>query len=242
MGEEYRPLRDIQFWFNSEGLYFWAGFRHFCSNVGQREPNIYDCGITIKPCSFSYSGTYKCSVHDFASSSSLEQTVQLKGLSDSNTSCYMPRAENVSAELLRGENGPHQINVTWEYAEKPKGVKYCNMSRQWQIRAFNSSTPYTFEDGIGPTISEFTSVPFQNTTHKRDTYFLFQVNDSLLNNYFQFQIQNKRRTTPTTYLINKYNSSIFTFKEQCKLLAIGIKSYNCYKTNYCTLTVVFVQL
>ena len=218
--KRYHPLRDVMFWYYGEEQLSFMPHEvpSYCSTENQ-EPNVYDCGMTISRCSIKYSGDYRCSVYDFVSSSEVEQDVQLNIIDDANKTCYMPIAENITAELIRGENGLHEINVTWEYAEKPKGLKYCEMSRQWQIKVFNSSRSYYFIDGREPTASQFTSVPFQDTLHRRDTYFVFQINDTeLSNNYFQFQIQNRRRKgTTDVYLFVRYNSSVFTFKEQSEL-------------------------
>ena len=221
----FHPLRDVLFWYREEGLSFIQSLRYYCSNSGQQR-NVYDCGITIEPCSSSYLGDYKCSVFDFDSGSQVEQSVKLDHSSrtgdQNNKTCYMPQAENITAELILDGNGVQLINVSWEYQEKPRGFKkYCDSSRQWQVRSFNSSTPYSFEDGKEPVQSEFTLIPFRNTTRKRETHITFQINDTEKNNnYFQFQIQNKRRKGNTeVYVRSKYNSSIFTFKHQGELRA-----------------------
>ena len=218
----YHPLKDVLFWYEQERISFIHRLRHYCSNRKEVDPNVYDCGITIEPCTSSYLGDYRCSVFDFDSGSKVDQSFKLDVDSgdSGNKTCYMPKAENITAQLIEGENGVHLINVTWDYTEKQSGYKkYCKTSRQWQIRSFNSSTSYSFEDGREPVQSQFTQVPFQNTTHKRDTYFIFQIGNAERNNYFQFQIQNKRRKGDTaTYETSKYSSSVYTFKRQSKYI------------------------
>ena len=85
--------------------------------------------------------------------------------------CYMPQAENITAEFIAGANGvgPHSINVSWEYAAKPRGVQYCDFSRQWQIRSFNSTNSDQLEDGKEPSV--FRDFEFLNMIAIRDTFF-----------------------------------------------------------------------
>ena len=215
---EFHPLREIFYWYREEGLSFLHSVRHYCER-SQEDDTIYDCGITIQRCSAKYAGTYRYSVYDFDSGSQVEQSVPLKARLDELSHCYMPEAENITAEFIASDNGlgPHSINVSWEYAAKPRGpsVQYCDFSRQWQIRSFNSTHPDQLEDGKEPSV--FRDFEFLNTTTKRDTFFVFRINDSLRNNYFQFQIRNRKRDGNTGNLIaRKYNSSVFTFKEQGK--------------------------
>ena len=146
-----------------------------------------------------------------------EQRKTKRNERDDLSLCYMPQAENITAEFIAGDNGVHSINVSWEFAAKPRGVQYCDFSRQWQIRSFNSTHPDQLGDGIEPSV--FRDFEFLNTTSKRDTFFVFRINDSLRNNYFQFQIRNRKRDGNTGNLIaRRYNSSVFTFKEQGKLI------------------------
>ena len=215
--ERFHPVNNVLFWYEREGLSFIHSLRYYCSNRNEVSRNVYDCGMTIELCTPSYIGLYRCSVSDFDSNFKVEQEFKLHLPRTPGKACYMPKAENITARFIPGANGVHQINVTWEYDEKPRGTKYCDTSRQWQIRWFNSSTHYSFEDGTGPVRSRFMQVPFQNTIHKRDTYFTFQISESERNNYFQFQIQNKRRQgTTDVYVASKYNSSVYTFKRQSK--------------------------
>ncbi len=210
---EFHPLRDVHYWYYKEGLSFMHSVRYDCARL-QEDSNVYDCGVTIQRCSLNYVGTYRYGVYDFDSGSQMEQTIPLKPLKDHLSSCYMPHAENISVEFIAGvPGGAHMINVSWEYANKPRGDSYCHFSRQWQIRSFNSSSPEQFEDGKEPSL--FRDFEFFNTTTKRDTFYVFRINDSLRNNYFQFQIRNRRLKFDTGVLIaRKYNSSIFTFREQ----------------------------
>lgn len=211
---KFRPLRDVQYWYSEEGLSFMHNVRHYCARL--QDQNVYNCGITIQRCSLKYIGTYRYGVYDFDSGSKVERTIQLRlDISDQDSQCYMPEAENITAEFIPGDriSGAHLINVSWEFADRPKGVRYCDFSRQWQIRGFNSTSPDQFEDGKEPSL--FRDYEFLNTTTKRDTFFVFQIDESLRNNYFQFQIRNRRLKGDTGVLIaRKYNSSIFTFKEQ----------------------------
>ena len=207
---EFHPLRDVYYWYHKEGLNFIHSVRHYCER-SQEDHNVYDCGITIQRCSLDYIGTYRYSVHDFNSGSQVEQTVKLEpDTPDVQTVCYMPQAENITAEFIADA---HMINVSWEFADRPKGVRYCDFSRQWQIRGFNSTSPDQFEDGKEPSL--FRDYEFLNTTTKRDTFFVFRIDESLRNNYFQFQVQNRRRKDDThVFIARKYSSSIFTFKQQ----------------------------
>ena len=217
----YHRLQDVLYWHNEEGLYFMQSLRYYCSNETW-ERDIFNCGISIERCSTRYFGDYLCEVYDFDYGSQVQQSVGLKRSRDSNsTECYMPRAENITVDLVTGDrNGLQGINLTWSFAEKPRGVRYCNNSRQWQVRSFNSTTHYSFEDGKEPAETKFKQVEFQNTTHKRDTYFFFEVDSTLLsNNYFQFQILNLRYKLVNEQLepvVQKFNSSIYTFKNQSK--------------------------
>ena len=143
----------------------------------------------------------------------MEQIVfQKEERRDSFLHCYMPRAENIAAELIIGDNGMYSINVSWEYTERPRNQRNCDYSRQWQIRGFNSTSPHPFEDGKEPSL--FRDSEFLNTTHKRETFFVFQINETQRNNYFQFQVRNGR----LGFITRKYTSSIFTFKEQGKCM------------------------
>ena len=221
----YHPLRDILYWLFQEDLFFMGSLRYRC-NSETEERNIFDCGINITHCNTKYFGDYMCDVEDFDNGERVEQPVQLKNKSGdiSNNECHMPKADNITAELVplaSGMNGMSGINVSWDYTEKPRGYIYCPTSRQWQVRSFNSTTHISFEDGKEPAEDKFKSVEFQNTTHKRDTYFVFEVNNTLLNeNYFQFQIINSRQKQRATAgyerVIQKFNSSVYTFKNQCK--------------------------
>ena len=212
---EFHPLRDVYYWYHKERLNFiHADMRPYCRRL-QEGHNVYDCGIKIQRCSSDYIGTYRYGVYDFDSASHVEQTVKLEQGKDDLTVCYMPEAENITAEFIAGDgiNGAHLINVSWEFADRPKGIRYCDFSRQWQIRGFNSTSPDQFEDGKEPSL--FRDYEFLNTTTKRDTFFLFRIDESLRNNYFQFQIQNRRRKDDThVFVARKYSSSIFTFKQQ----------------------------
>lgn len=208
---DFHPLGHISYWYLKEGLSFIHSMRRYCE---LKEDNVYDCGITVQRCSSKYLGTYRYGVYDFDSGSHVEQIASLKAEnSDSSKNCYMPHAENITVEFIVGNNGAHLINVTWEFADKPKGTSYCSYSRQWQIRGFNSTSPHPFEDGKEPSL--FRDVEFLNTTSKRDTFFVFQINETQRNNYFQFQVRN-RRIEDKGFIMRKYNSSIFTFKEQGK--------------------------
>ena len=212
---DFHPLRDVLYWYFEEGLSFMHSVRHYCEK--SQKHNVYDCGITIRRCSSKYTGTYKYGVYDFDSGSQVERNVSLKLVKDDQSLCYMPHAENITAEFIVGDNGRHSINVSWEYTDKPRGVAYCDFSRQWQIRSFNSTSPDQFEDGKEPSL--FRDFEFLNTTRRRDTFFVFQISESLRNNYFQFQVRNRRLKGDTKTLITrKYNSSIFTFKEQGKCM------------------------
>lgn len=231
---EFHPLRDVLYWFNKEGLDFIHNMRYYCGR-SQEGHNVYDCGIIIRPCSSDYIGTYRYSVHDFDSGSQVEQTVKVELDRDPLTVCYMPEAENITAEFIadNGINRAHLINVSWEFADRPKGVPYCDFSRQWQIRGFNSTSPDQFADGQEPSL--FRDYEFLNTTTKRDTFFLFRINESLRNNYFQFQIQNRRRKGDTgVFIARNYSSSIFTFKHQGNHdnNIVAIFNYICYSANY----------
>ena len=211
---DFHPLRDVFYWYSEEGLSFIHSVRHYCEFI--QEDNVYDCGITVQRCSSKYLGTYKYGIYDFDSGSQIEQTVFLKvERGDSSYNCYMPRAENITAEFIIGDKGMHLINISWEYTERPRGQRYCDYSRQWQIRGFNSTSPHPFEDGKEPSL--FRNVEFLNTTHRRETFFTFQINETQRNNYFQFQLRN-RRIESKGFITRKYNSSIFTFKEQGKCM------------------------
>ena len=218
---DYHTLKDVLYWHDEEGLYFMQSLRYYCSNE-TRERDIFNCGISIDRCSPKYFGDYMCEVYDFDYGSQVQQSIRLKRSQDSNsTECYMPRAENITVDLVTlNTNGLQGINLTWSYADKPRGVRYCNNSRQWQVRSFNSTTHFSFEDGKEPAETKFKQVQFQNTTHKRDTFFVFEVSSTLLrNNYFQFQILNLRLKLDNEQLvpvIQKFNSSVYTFKNQSK--------------------------
>ena len=99
---------------------------------------------------------------DHDSGSQVEQIVfQKEERRDSFLHCYMPRAENIAAEFIIGDNGMHSINVSWEYTERLRNQRYCDYSRQWQIRGFNSTSPHPFEDGKEPSL--FRDSEFLNT-------------------------------------------------------------------------------
>ena len=212
---EFHPLRDVWYWYAEEGLSFLNSVRHYCDE-SQQGQDVYECGITIQRCSAKYAGQYRCGVYDFDSGSQVERNVSVKLKRDPNSRCYMPQAENITAEFITSNNGAHSIHVSWEYAERPRNQAYCNFSRQWQIRGFNGTTPHPFEDGKEPSL--FRNVEFLNTTSRRDTFYVFQIKETKRNNYFQFQIQNRQRVGDTyDFIIRKYNSSVFTFKQQSKL-------------------------
>ena len=220
---EYYPLQDILYWLYHEELFFMGSLRYRCSSETE-ERNIFDCGINITYCSPKYFGDYMCNVEDLDNGERVDQYVQLKKKIDDKTKCHMPQADNITVELVplaSGMNGMSGINVSWDYVEKPRGSFYCPTSRQWQVRSFNSTTHISFEDGKEPAENKFKSVEFLNTTHKRDTYFVFEVNNTLLNeNYFQFQIINSRQKQLATAIyervVQKFNSSVYTFKNQRK--------------------------
>ena len=224
---EYHPLRKVHYWYFEERLSFMHDVRQYCER-SQEGHNIYECGITIQRCSSKYAGTYRYGVYDFDSGTRVERNVLLKLKKDDSSLCYMPQAENLTAEFIAGDNGAHSIRVSWEFSEKPRGIAYCASSRQWQIRSFNSTSPDQFEDGLEPSL--FRDVEFLNTTSRRDTFFVFQINETLRNNYFQFQVRNRKLDGNTgTLIARKYNSSIFTFKEQGNTCVYSILYLMCYR-------------
>ena len=211
---EFHPLSNVLYWYTEERLTFTQSLRYYCNHEGS---NVYDCGTAIEYCANKYLGKYRCSVYDFDSGFQVQQNVDLIQ-SDANNTCYMPRAENITANLITDENGTHHINVSWEFAERPKDLKYCATSRQWQIRSFNSSTPYSFEDGQEPLNTNFRTVKFQNTTGKRETFFVFKIEKLQRNHYYQFQVQNKKRKgTTEVYEARNYTSQVYTFEDQREL-------------------------
>ena len=217
---EFHPLRDVWYWYITEGLYFLPSLKYYCDK-SQREKDVYDCGIVIERCSKQYFGTYKFIVTEFDYGSEMEQILKLRPPANPVSRCYMPQAENITAKLITGDNGIHMINVSWEYAPKPRDLSFCHTSRQWQIRGFNGTTPHPFQDGKEPSI--FRAVEFLNTSKKRDTFYVFQLNEAQRNNYFQFQVQNRKRNVDSTgFVIEKYTSRVFTFKKQSKPVIVSM--------------------
>ena len=104
--------------------------------------------------------------------------------------CYVPKAENIIADIFIDFNGTERLNITWVFARKPSNnYTYCAGSRKWKVRTL------TYDSVEGLTNENFRAnnshIDFVPTNQKRQTY--YELPTALMRNkYYIFQVQNSR--------------------------------------------------
>ena len=131
--------------------------------------------------------------------------------------CYVPRAENIAAEIVTDSSGTETLNVTWVSTRKPpEKDSYCAGSRKWHFRAL------MYDSHVGLADEDFraddATVMFQPTARLRQTH--FELSDPPRDKYYIFQVQNSIPSPGGTGgpLTFTYASYIYYFGNQSEYI------------------------